>query len=173
MTGPGDGDELLIRSVYAEHGRAMRAYANRLLGDPAAAEDIVQEALVRVWRHPEVVHNGKGSLRGWLLTVVRNLIIDQVRARAARPREVAELPSDAQPPQRDHAETVSNSVTLAAAMAELSPDHRSVINQLYFEERNLREAAAALGVPAGTVKSRSYYAVNALREVLARRAEAR
>jgi RNA polymerase sigma-70 factor, ECF subfamily len=65
--------ELVVRAVYAEHGRAMRAYATRLLGDPVAAEDIVQEALVRLWRNPQVLHNGKGSVRGWLLTVVRNL----------------------------------------------------------------------------------------------------
>ena len=57
----------------------------RLLGDPVAAEDIVQEALVRLWRNPQVLHNGKGSVRGWLLTVVRNLVTDRIRARAARP----------------------------------------------------------------------------------------
>ena len=63
----------------------MLAYATRLLGDRAAAEDVVQEALIRAWRHPEVLTNGKGSIRGWLLTVIRNLVTDRVRARAARP----------------------------------------------------------------------------------------
>jgi RNA polymerase sigma factor (sigma-70 family) len=84
------GDEALVQAVYREHGRAMLAYATRLLNDRAAAEDVVQEALIRAWRHPEVLTNGKGSIRGWLLTVVRNLVTDRQRARAARPAEVAE-----------------------------------------------------------------------------------
>ena len=74
----------------------MLAYATRLLGDRASAEDVVQEALIRAWRNPDVLTNGKGSTRGWLLTVVRNLVIDRARARAARPAEVADDP-DPQP----------------------------------------------------------------------------
>ena len=89
------GDEALIQAVYREHGRAMLAYATRLLGDRAAAEDVVQEALIRAWRHPEVLTNGKGSIRGWLLTVIRNLVTDRHRARASRPTEVAD--TDATP----------------------------------------------------------------------------
>ena len=77
-----DGDEALVHAVYREHGRAMLAYATRLLDDRAAAEDVVQEALIRAWRHPEVLTNGKGSIRGWLLTVVRNLVTDRVVRKA-------------------------------------------------------------------------------------------
>src|ERR671917_1513976 len=98
-------DEALVHAVYSEHGRAMLAYATRLLGDRAAAEDVVQEALIRAWRHPEVLTNGKGSIRGWLLTVVRNLVTDRQRARAARPAEVAETAAagDLTAVVRDHA----------------------------------------------------------------------
>ncbi|HXV92030.1 MAG TPA: sigma-70 family RNA polymerase sigma factor [Pseudonocardia sp.] len=163
-------DEALVRAVYAEHGRALLAYATRLLGDRAAAEDIVQETLVRAWRHPEVLTNGKGSTRGWLLTVARNLVTDRVRARAARPQEVAENP-DVPPVERDHAEQVVASVTVLRAMDALSEDHRGVLDQLYFQGRSLGEAATALGIPAGTVKSRSYYALRALRAALAEREE--
>lgn len=145
----------------------MLAYATRLLSDRAAAEDVVQEALVRAWRHPEVLTNGKGSTRGWLLTVVRNLVTDRARARAARPQEVPEVP-ESPPVQRDHADIVATSITVRAAMDELSEDHRGVLDQLYFQGRNLGEAAVALGVPTGTVKSRSYYALRALRRALDR-----
>ena len=62
----------------------MLAYATQLTRDRAAAEDVVQEALVRAWRHPDSLVNGKGSVRGWLLTVVRNIVTDQFRARNAR-----------------------------------------------------------------------------------------
>jgi RNA polymerase sigma-70 factor (ECF subfamily) len=140
-------DEALVHAVYAEHGRALLAYATRLMGDRAAAEDIVQETLIRAWRHPEVMTNGRGSTRGWLLTVARNLVTDRIRARAARPQEVA-------------------SVTVLEAMDGLSEDHRGVLQELYFHGRSLAEAATALGIPAGTVKSRSYYALRALRERL-------
>lgn len=158
-------DEALLHAVYAEHGRALLAYATRLLGDRAAAEDVVQETLIRVWRHPEVVTNGRGSTRGWLLTVVRNLVTDRVRARAARPQEVAEDPA-APPVERDHADRVVASVTVLRAMDALSEDHRGVLHELYFQGRSLTEVATALGIPPGTVKSRSYYALRALRASL-------
>src|SRR6201991_2931156 len=88
-------DEALVRSLFQEHGRAMLAYATQLTRDRAAAEDVVQEALVRAWRHPDSLANGKGSVRGWLLTVVRNIVVDQVRARARRAPQVRESPPDA------------------------------------------------------------------------------
>jgi RNA polymerase sigma-70 factor, ECF subfamily len=161
----GTSDEALVHAVYSEHGRAMLAYATRLLGERAAAEDVVQEALVRAWRNPQVLTNGKGSTRGWLLTVVRNLVIDRMRAKQARPMEVAESP-DQPAVERDHADSVATAVTVRAAMDTLSDDHRGVLEQLYFQGRSMGEAAAALGVPPGTVKSRSYYALRALRRAI-------
>lgn len=145
----------------------MLAYATRLLGDRASAEDVVQEALIRAWRNPDVLTNGKGSTRGWLLTVVRNLVIDRMRAKSARPPEVAEDP-DAHPAARDHADLVATAVTVRAALRELSEEHRVVLEQLYLQGRSLGEAAERLGVPTGTVKSRSYYALRALRAAMQR-----
>jgi len=164
------GDEALVQAVYREHGRAMLAYATRLLNDRAAAEDVVQEALIRAWRHPEVLTNGKGSIRGWLLTVVRNLVTDRQRARAARPAEVAETAAagDLSAVVRDHADQVVASVTVLEALEGLSDDHRGVLDQLYFQGRSLGETATALGIPPGTVKSRTYYALRALRRALNR-----
>ncbi|MEV0679679.1 sigma-70 family RNA polymerase sigma factor [Actinosynnema sp. NPDC050436] len=156
-------DEALIRSLYEEHGRALLAYATRLTGDRAAAEDVVQETLVRAWRHPDALVNGKGSVRGWLLTVARNLVTDRIRARAARPREVPETPATP-PVERDHAESVVDSVVVLEALDRLSSDHRDVLVEIYFRGRSVSEAAQALGVPPGTVKSRSHYALRALRE---------
>ena len=159
-----DADEALVRSLYEEHGRALLAYATRLTSDRAAAEDVVQETLVRAWKHPEVLVNGKGSVRGWLLTVARNIVTDRARARAARPIEVAESP--ATPPiERDHADSVVDSMVVMEALDQLSGHHRDVLVELYFRGRSVTEAADALGIPPGTVKSRSHHALRALREV--------
>nr|BFE77045.1 hypothetical protein GCM10020092_103460 [Actinoplanes digitatis] len=94
----------------------MLAYATQLTRDRAAAEDVVQEALVRAWRHPDSLVNGKGSVRGWLLTVVRNIVTDQVRARRARATEVRESPIEAAV-EGDHAEQVVNSMVVVDALS--------------------------------------------------------
>ena len=158
-------DEALVRALYEEHGRSLLAYATRLTGDRAAAEDVVQETLLRAWRHAEDIVNGKGSVRGWLLTVARNIITDRARARAARPTEVAEAPAT-QPTADDHAEGVVNTMVVLDALDNLSQEHRDVLVELYYRGRSVAEAATALGVPPGTVKSRSYYALRAMRTVL-------
>ncbi|MFE5301382.1 sigma-70 family RNA polymerase sigma factor [Streptomyces sp. NPDC056632] len=158
----GTTDEALIRSMYEEHGNALLAYATRLTGDRAAAEDVVQETLIRAWRHADALADSKGSVRGWLLTVARNITIDRHRAKTARPAEVAESPGTS-PVERDHADTVVDSMALLGAMDRLTPEHRAVLTELYYRQRSVSEAADALGIPAGTVRSRSHYALRALR----------
>jgi RNA polymerase sigma-70 factor, ECF subfamily len=157
-------DEALILSLYEEHGRALLAYATRLTGDHGAAEDVVQETLVRAWRHPDALASERGSVGGWLLTVTRNIVTDRYRRRAVRPAEVAE--SAVRPAiQRDHADSVVNSMTVLDALARLSPEHRDVLTEIYLRGASVAEAARALGVPPGTVKSRSHYALVALRRI--------
>jgi RNA polymerase sigma-70 factor (ECF subfamily) len=149
--------------MYEQHGQAVLAYATKLTGNRTVAEDVLQETLVRAWRHSEVLVNGKGSVRAWLLTVAGRIVVDRARASAARPREVAE--SLAQPPmERDHADQVIDSMDVFTALQQLSEEHREVIVQLYFRGCSLLEASRALGVPEGTVKSRSYHALRALRK---------
>ncbi|MFI9158906.1 sigma-70 family RNA polymerase sigma factor [Kitasatospora aureofaciens] len=158
-------DEALIRTLYEQHGGALLAYAVRLTGDRAAAEDAVQETLIRAWRNPEALTEAQGSVRGWLLTVERNLITDRFRARAARPAEVAEV-SEATatvPVESDHAEGVVETLVMSQALDRLSPEHRDVLRSIYFQRLSVTEAAEQLGIPAGTVKSRAHYALRALR----------
>lgn len=158
--------DTFIQALYAEHGRVLLNYARRATGDRCFAEDVVQETLLRAWRHPESFEEGRGSARGWLLTVARNVIIDHARFRSVRPVEVAEVAGSVAttPVQRDHAQGVVDSVVLHRALGELSADHRRVLTELYFLGRSDAEAAAALGLPVGTVKSRSHYALGLLRK---------
>lgn len=159
--------ERLLRALYAEHGGPLLGYVLRLTeGDRQQAEDVVQETLLRAWRHPEAL-DGR-PIRPWLFTVARNLVIDAYRARQARPPEAGEA-GLAAVPARDDIGRVLESWTFAEALADLSQEHRSVLIETYYHGCSVDEAAAALGVPPGTVKSRSYYALRALKLALEER----
>jgi RNA polymerase sigma-70 factor (ECF subfamily) len=114
-------------------------------------------------------------VRGWLLVVTRNIVIDRARARKIRPREVSGtgIVAVGEVAEPDHADRVATAVAVTAAVAGLSAEHREVLEQLYFRDRSLAETAAGIGVSLGTVKSRAHYAICALRQTLGRREGAR
>jgi RNA polymerase sigma-70 factor (ECF subfamily) len=154
-------DEDLVRALYAEHAAPLLRYALRMTdGDRQRAEDIVQETLLRAWMHPEAIADRPA--RPWLFAVARNLAVDAHRARKARPHEVGEnaLSLVAVP---DEADRVLESWAVADALAALRPDHRRVLLETYYRGHSVAEAATVLGIPAGTVKSRAFYALRALR----------
>jgi len=167
-------DEELMRELYDNHAGVVLGYVRRLVdGDTARAEDVVQETLLRAWRHPDALdpnRPGGTSVRAWLLTVARHLVIDSERAKKARPREVPPVDDSAGPtasqrvPSADEAfDQVLLAHGMGDALSTLTADHRAVLDQLYFRDRSVADAARSLGVPEGTVKSRAYYALRALR----------
>jgi RNA polymerase sigma-70 factor, ECF subfamily len=158
-------DEAFIRALYEKHGGALFRYALRLTGgDAQHAEDLVQETIIRAWRRPDAIE-GRPA-RPWLFTVARNLAVDAYRARRARPPEAGEPALRAVPGGDDGTDRVVESLAVAEAIASLRPDHRSVIIEVYYRGRSVAEAAAVLGIPPGTVKSRSFYALKALQLAL-------
>ena len=151
-----------LPELYARHAGAVHSRVRRMLRDHDHAEDVVQETLVRAWRNLDRMPPGEDGARRWLLRVARNLAIDHMRARRARPAEVTET-AGWDTGTADHSEAVIDTVYVQDALRRLSPDHRAVLTEVYLNGRTAQEAAAILSVPVGTVKSRVFYALRLLR----------
>jgi RNA polymerase sigma-70 factor, ECF subfamily len=162
-----EDDQELLRALHQEHGDALFAHALRLAsGDRQRAEDLVQETLLRAWKHPEALDPDRGSVRAWLFTTARHLAIDAWRRRTARLGEVVTDTLPEPPPEVDEADRAVEAWTVAEALGRLSAAHREVLVECFYRGRSVAEAAARLGVPPGTVKSRTHYALRSLRLVL-------
>ena len=161
-------DEASMRSVYALHGAAVLRFATALTYDRQRAEDVVQETFLRLWRHPEALCSAHASIRPWLFTVARRIVIDARRARALRPQEIDDADLECRAVPEDDFERLATAQVFRQALAELTPCHRAVLVELYYRGSSVAEAARRLGVPEGTVKSRSYYALRALRSHVSR-----
>ncbi|MEU9028074.1 sigma-70 family RNA polymerase sigma factor [Streptomyces sp. NPDC048383] len=156
-----------LAELQRDHGRALFGFLVGLTaGDAQRAEDLVQETLVRAWQHPEVLASSHESMRPWLFTVARRLAIDARRARLARPLEVDPHGLEHAPEPQDAVAGSVTAIDIRRAVGSLGQEHRDVLVQVYFQDRSVAEAAAELGIPAGTVKSRTYYALRALRKGL-------
>ncbi|GGM71858.1 RNA polymerase sigma factor [Longimycelium tulufanense] len=167
--GAGDYDEDLITRLYREFGGPLFGHALKLTDyDRQWAEDVVQETLVRAWRHAPKLDREPGLLRAWLFTVARRIVIDGHRSRRARPEEV-DLTRLAVVPVRDDSDRTLSAIVVGEALRHLTQEHREAIMETYLRGRTVKEAAKVLGVPPGTVKSRVYYALRALRQALQER----
>jgi RNA polymerase sigma-70 factor (ECF subfamily) len=156
----------MVRGLYADHYPTVARYASRLLCDRQAGEDVAQETLLRAWRNADNLIHEDGAARRWLLRVAHNIAVDKIRARSSRPTEVAESAAVAAAAEGDHADRVVTAAYLRWALAELTAEHRAVLGEVYFNGRTVAEAAVVLQIPAGTVKSRVYYALRILRDRL-------
>ena len=155
-----------FRAVVEEHSAAVHGFIRRRVGDAGRAEDLTQEVFLRAWRHAERYDSERADVRGWLLAIARNLVIDSYRSDAARPRtggseELLELL-----PGPDEIDAAVSAWAMAEALRRLTPAHRDVLLCLYYRRWTLGQTAEHLGVALGTVKSRSTYALRALRLVL-------
>ena len=155
-------DEREVREAYAAHSGELYGFAVRSLGDSGLAEEAVQETFLRAWRAGERFDPEIGSLRTWLFAILRNVVIDLGRARAARPVVATGTPEAGHEPL----EQILLSWQVEEALRRIGDQHRRVLLETYYRGRPYAEVAAELGVPEGTVKSRVYYGLRALRNAL-------
>ncbi|MFG2947069.1 sigma-70 family RNA polymerase sigma factor [Streptomyces adustus] len=161
-----DEEQAFVRVIYQRHGTALLQFAQGLtLGDVHGAEDIVQEALLRAWRHADRLRSTPGLTRPWLFTVVRRLAIDAHRTRRARPVDLIPAALDREVVS-DSSERTLTAQVLTAALAALDRPHREVLVHRYCLDRSIEDTASELNLPVGTVKSRSSHALRALRRTL-------
>jgi RNA polymerase sigma-70 factor (ECF subfamily) len=151
-----------VREAYAAHAAELYGFAVRSLADPGLAEEAVQETFLRAWRAGERFDPEIGSLRTWLFAILRNVVIDLGRARAARPP----LAEGGTEPSVEPFDEALLAWQIEEAMRRIGNQHRQVLVETYYRGRPYAEVAEELGVPEGTVKSRVYYGLRALRVVL-------
>ncbi|MCA9653686.1 MAG: sigma-70 family RNA polymerase sigma factor [Myxococcales bacterium] len=161
------GEIQALATLYDRHAGLLLAMANRILGDKALAEDLVQDVFMEVWRRAHAFDPSRGSVRTWLLVRLRSRAVDRLRSAQHR-REVAVddvAPREPSPTAEDP-ELAPDRALVRKAIAELPEDQRLVIELSYFHGLSSSEIAERMGSPLGTVKSRTAAALTKLRAAM-------
>ncbi|WP_029032726.1 sigma-70 family RNA polymerase sigma factor [Salinarimonas rosea] len=162
------GDERALRALHARHATKVFRFVLRLVRNEAVAEEVTNEAFVEIWK-------GAGRFRGgsavgtWLISVARNKAIDRLRKRGEEPLDeeaAARLPDGADDPEMELAKRDKGAL-MRRVIEGLSPVHREIVDLVYYQEQSVAEAAAVLGVPENTVKTRMFYARKQLARLFA------
>ena len=174
MTRAANGDPAALEALYDRYASAVMGLAMKIMADRATAEEIVQETFWRAWRKADSFRAGRGPFPGWLFGIARNLSIDIWRRRQTRPQPAFdgddEQRIDLVPdPEADVAESAwlaAKHSQVRAAMADLPPAQRQVIELAYFQGLTRQEIAEAIGEPLGTIHTRARLGLQKLRESL-------
>jgi RNA polymerase sigma-70 factor (ECF subfamily) len=162
------GDEAAMHELYAAYGQRLYAYALRLTGDPAQAEDVVQDALLAAWKSARRFR-GEGRVIAWLLGIVHHLALKSLRHRSqALTDEIEALLEAGSPSPEQQIESAEQAARVRLGLRALSPEHRSILELIFYQGLSLEEAAQVCRLPLGTIKSRLSYARRQLRGILSR-----
>jgi RNA polymerase sigma-70 factor (ECF subfamily) len=151
-------DAEAFATLYDRHSRAAFSLAYRMMGDRQAAEDLAQDAFLKVWRNASSYRAERGSVRTWILSIVHNRGIDQIRSLASRRRtqDRVEASAPRSQPSEAFAETWRNSQRdqVREALNALPPEQLKILELAYFSGYTHVEISELLGLPLGTVKGR-------------------
>ncbi len=162
------GEDAALHELYATYSQRLYAYALRLTSDPAQAEDVVQDALVVAWKSARS-YRGEGRLLAWLLGIVHHTALKSLRHRSQPiTDEMEETLETSQASPERQAEMNERSDRLRLCLGSLSPEHRAVLELVFYQGLSLEEAAQVCRVPLGTIKSRLSHARRMLRGALIR-----
>jgi RNA polymerase sigma-70 factor (ECF subfamily) len=169
----GDKDPEAFEVFYDRHGGVAYSLAYRIVGEKAAAEDVTQEAFISIWRSGAHFDRARGSVRSWMLSIVRNRAIDALRSRAGKAPKLT-FDDDAVLEQRPAAERTEEEAMrretageLRGALGTLPGEQSKVIELAYFGGFSQSEISRMLGVPLGTVKGRMRLGLEKIRGELA------
>jgi RNA polymerase sigma-70 factor (ECF subfamily) len=153
------GDRDAFQVFFRRHNVPVYRFALRILDDPAAAEDVVSQVFLAVWRHPRQFEE-RSKVSTWLLGITRNIALSELRR-----RPTCELKDDLAENIEDPAERADNLVfesqrsgLIADCLSKLSPKHREVIDLVYYHGKSISEIGEIMGVSVNTVKTRMFYA---------------
>ena len=162
------GNSLAFNCLYERYGQRLYAYALRLTENPAQAEDILQESMLIVWRKA-ATYRAEGSVQAWLLSIIRNKCMQLFRQKPTESIESSDvdIPDENSSPEKNIAQQDERN-RVRAALQRLSPEHREVLELVFYQGLNQKEIAQVCRCPLGTVKSRLAYARQQLRGILTR-----
>ena len=159
------GDRRAFDELYGRYARAVLGLALRRLGDRGRAEDVTQEAFVAIWRSARTYNPGRGSGAPWLYAVARNAITDGLRRTPTPVSELEDGPGG-EPDPSDRAEAAWTAWQVHRALEVLPEHERPVIELAYWRGLSQSEIADTLGIPLGTVKTRTRSALTRLADAL-------
>ena len=162
------GDAEAFTTLYDRHSRAAFSLAYRMMGDRQASEDLAQDAFLKVWRGATSYRAERGSVRTWILSIVHNRGIDQLRSHASRRRTQDKIEASAprSQPSEAFAETWRNSRRdqVREAMNTLPPEQLKILELAYFSGYTHVEISELLRLPLGTVKGRMRLGLKKIRD---------
>jgi RNA polymerase sigma-70 factor, ECF subfamily len=161
------GDRLAMQVLFARHHVRVYRFVLRLVGNPTVAEDLISEVFLDVWRQADRFE-GRSAVSTWMLAIARFKALSALRKRPDEELddETAETIEDTSDTPEVALEKKDKSTVLRQCLEKLSPEHKEIIDLVYYHEKSVEEVAEIVGIPENTVKTRMFYARKKLAELL-------
>jgi RNA polymerase sigma-70 factor (ECF subfamily) len=161
------GDRLAMQVLFARHHVRVYRFVLRLVGNPTTAEDLISEVFLDVWRQADRFE-GRSAVSTWMLAIARFKALSALRKKPEEEldEETAETIEDTADTPEVALEKKDKSAILRQCLEKLSPEHKEIIDLVYYHEKSVEEVAEIVGIPENTVKTRMFYARKKLAELL-------